>query len=232
MKTLLKLTVLSLFVSILSCKKESDSIIFDYKYSETENVLNCENIDTALYHEALMAFEDDIMKVYNTKNEDSRIAYTSFFRAAKRNAVVFQDLASPHSMKVFEALKSDTNLWIKNGQLNYNADIFKCIGNNLNDEGLATTYKALIETNSMRFDIFSAPLTAKLKTVHTDRYLATFMALDMFYSKLLDVDPTKVNENKQNEKPVNTKTVQPIMKNQKALEVKKGEDEHAGHNHE
>ncbi len=45
-----------------------------------------------------------------------------------------------------------------------------------------------------------------------------FLALELYYSKLFDVDPTKVTENKPND--------------EQAVEVENIEDEHAGHNHE
>lgn len=232
MKTLLKLTVLTLFLSVCSCKNDTNSVDLDYKYADAENVLNCDNLDTKLYNEALLAFEDDIMKTYNTRNSDVRVAYTTFFRAAQRNKVNYQELVSPHTMKVFEALKSDSDLWIDN-TLNYNADILTCIGNNLSDKGLATTYKALIETNSMRPNLIAAPLLSKIKTANTDRYLATFIALEFFYSKLDGVDPKKVTENKEVEKPViKTNPNKPSIKQKLDLKTEDQNDTHAGHNHD
>jgi hypothetical protein len=233
MKTLLKLTVITLFLSVLSCKKESKAADFDYKYLETENVLNCTNVETQLYYEALMSFEDDILKTYNTRNTDLRVAYTNFFRLAQRNGVNYQELASPHSMEVFEALKNDSDLWTDNNKLNYNADIFTCIGENLNDKGLATTYKALISTNSMRPELFGAPLLNKIKTANSDRYLATYVALDLFYSNLFNVDSSKVTENIPPEIPkYRTEPGKPIIKLDSKSEAETNEDEHAGHNHE
>ena len=232
MKLLLKLTVVTLFIGVLSCANENKTADFDYKFIETENVLKCENIDTQLYFEALLSFEDDIVKTYNVRNTDLRVAYTTFFRLVQQNRVNFEELASPHSMEVFETLKSDSDLWVDNNTPNYNADIFSCIGENLNDKALATTYKALISTNSMRPELFAAPLLNKIKTANTDRYLATYVALVMFYSNLYDVDPTKVTENIANERVTAGKEpVKPLINATNKVE-KAANDEHAGHNHE
>lgn len=231
MKTLLKLTVITLFLSVLSCKNDKTiTDNFDYKYADTENTLNCNGIDTKLYHEALMAFEDDIMKTYNTRNSDIRVAHTTFFRTAQRNQVNYQEIVSPHTMKVFEALKSDQDLWTENNKLNYNADIFTCIGNNISDKGLATTYKALISTNSMRSDLIGAPLQNKVKTVNSDRYLATFIALEYFYSRLFKVDPLQVTEKDVPTNTVTKKEAKKTMVNTNLSDNTK--DAHAGHNHD
>lgn len=229
MKTLLKLTVIALILNVLSCKNEQKTTDFDYNYADIENVLICNNLDTKLYHEALLSFEDDILKTYNTRNTDIRVAYTTFFRTAQRNQVNYQDLVSPHTMKVFEALKNNSDLWVDN-KLNYNADIFTCIGENLKDKDFATTYKALISTNSMRSDLIGAPLQNKVKTANSDRYLGTFIALEYFYSKLSKVDPTMVTENKALDIPQNKSETRKTMVNTKESS-KTDNDAHAGHNH-
>lgn len=231
MRTLSRFFVMTFFLSVLSCKNDKRTTDnFDYKYADVENTLKCDGINTKLYHEALMSFEDDIMKTYNTRNTDIRVAHTTFFRTAQRNQVNYQELVSPHTMKVFEALKSDQDLWTENNKLNYNADIFTCIGNNISDKGLATTYKALISTNSMRADLIGAPLQNKVKTANSDRYLATFIALEYFYSKLHNVDPNQVKENDETNNEVKKTESSKALINTKTNEA--NNDPHAGHNHD
>ncbi|WP_250434289.1 hypothetical protein [Hanstruepera flava] len=228
-KSILKLAVLTVLLTVLNCKNETQTVDFDYKYTETENALNCTDVDTKLIHEALLSFEDDIMKTYNTRSSDLRVAYTNFFRATQRKGVKYQEVVTPHSMEVFNALKNQSQLWNADNTLNYKADIFTCIGDNMKDKGLATTYKSLISVNSMRADIFGAPLLNKVKTANTDRYLAAFIALDLYYSKLFDVDPTQVTEKKIQEKTTyRTEPGKPLIKQKPATEKT---DDHAGHNH-
>lgn len=228
MKTLLKLTLIVVCLSFYGCKNENSTTTFsDYKYAnETENVLKCDGIDTKLYHEALLSFEDDIVKAYNSRNNDPRVAYTTFFRTHLGNRVNFQEVVSPHSMKVFEALKGQPDLWNSDNSINYNAAIFECLSSNFKNQSLATTFNALVETNSMRLDLIGAPLQKEMKNASSDRYLSTYIALDMYYANLFKVDPTKVTE-----KPdVEENTLQ-TTPSKPTLKQKASDDPHAGHNH-
>lgn len=227
MKTLLKLTVVVLCLSFYSCKNEPAAATFnDYKYTDTENVLNCTEVDTKLYNEALLSFEDDIVKAYNSRNNDPRVAYTTFFRTHLGNRVNFQDVVSPHTMKVFEALKGQPDLWNSDNSINYNAPIFKCLSSNFKNQSLATTFNALVQTNSMRLDLIGAPLQNEVKNASSDRYLSTYIALDMFYANLFKVDPTKVTE-----KPAVEENALQTTPSKPTIQQKPADDPHAGHNH-
>jgi hypothetical protein len=226
MKSLLKLTVIVLCLSFYGCNKETSTVTFnDYKYTETENPLNCSDVDTKLYNEALLSFEDDILKSFNNRNGDLRVAYSSFFRNLLRNQVQFQDVVSPHTMKVFEALKGQSDLWNSDNTINYNADIFKCLSSNFKNQSLATTFNALVQTNSMRLDLIGAPLQKEIKNANADRYLSTYIALDMFYANLFKVDATKVTEKPEAKEAIQTTPSKPVVNEKPA------DDPHAGHNH-
>lgn len=230
MKTLLKLTVIALCVLLFNCKKETAAASFnDYKYGDTENVLNCSDVDTKLYHEALLSFEDDIIKSFNSRNNDPRVAYTTFFRSLLGNRVDFQTVASPHTMKVFEALKGQPDLWNSDNTINYKAPIFDCLSSQFKNRSLATTFNALVETNSMRLDLIGAPLQKEIKNAHSDRYLSAYIALDMYYANLFKVDPLKVTE-----KPAKEETTLQVSKDRPTLKLNtpENEDPHAGHNHD
>ncbi|WP_104734226.1 hypothetical protein [Hanstruepera ponticola] len=227
MKTLLKLTVLVLCLSFYGCKNEPSAATFDdYKYADSENVLNCNDIDTKLYNEALLSFENDILKAFNSRNNDLRVAYTTFFRTLQGNRVQFQDVASPHSMKVFEALKGQPDLWNDDNSINYRADIFNCLSSNFKNQSLATTFNALVQTNSMRLDLIAAPLQKVIKNANSDRYLAAYIALDMYYANLFNVDPTKVIEKPETDEAIQTTPSKPTINQTPA------NDPHAGHDHD
>ncbi len=228
MKNLLKLTLIVVCLSFYGCKNENSTASFsDYKYAnETENVLKCDGIDTKLYHEALLSFEDDIVKAYNARNNDPRVAYTTFFRTHLGNRVNFQEVVSPHTMKVFEALKEQSDLWNSDNSINYNAAIFECLSSNFKNQSLATTFNALVETNSMRLDLIGAPLQKEMKNASSDRYLSTYIALDMYFANLFKVDSAQVTE-----KPdVEENTLQ-TTPSKPTLQQKASDDPHAGHNH-
>jgi hypothetical protein len=192
-KTPLKLTIIALSLILFNCKKNSESFN-NYKYTTEENILVCDEINTKLYEEALLSFEDDITDKYDTKNKDIRRAYSFFTRDALANKVDYQAIVSPHTMEVFEAIKNDKDLWNEDNSINYNSDIIDCLSHNFKDKNLQTTFNALVSTNSMRSEIFGAPLIKHVKNSHEDRYMATYVALDLFYTNLFNVDPTKVVE--------------------------------------
>ncbi|MEO8935130.1 MAG: hypothetical protein ABI295_12565 [Xanthomarina sp.] len=196
-KQLLKFTIILLSLTVFTCK--NDSVTFNnYKYIDQENILVCELVNTQLYFEALLSFEDDISNRYDPEHKNIRRGYSAFTRDALNKTLNFQDIVSPHTMEIFEVLKNDTDLWHSNNTLNYNSKLLTCIGDNLKNEGLKTTFKALVSTHSMRPDIFGAPLTTQVKNAHQDRYMAAYVAFDLFYANLFDIDPTKVIENKRN----------------------------------
>ena len=203
-KTTLKLTFIVLCLTLFNCKKESVSFN-NYKYANEENVLICENLDTKLYLEALLSFEDDIASYYDKKNKNIRRAHSFYFREAIANKAKYEEFVTPHTMEVFEALKKDKDLWNDDNSINYNADIFTCIASNFKVVGLQTTFNALVSTNSMSPELFGAPLKTHVKNAHEDRYMAAYIALDLFYAKLFDLDPATIIERiepSNNEEPV------------------------------
>lgn len=205
-KTLLKLTFMTLSLTLFNCKNETTSFN-NYKYANQENVLVCENVDTKLYLEALLSFEEDITSYYDPKTKDLRRSYSFYTRNAIANKTIYQDLVSPHTMEVFEALKNDKDLWNTDNSINYNSELFSCIGNNFKNKDLQTTFKALVSTNSMRPQLFGAPLTKHVKNSHEDRYMAAYVAFDLFYANLFNIDPTTITENSQKTKDSNTSTI-------------------------
>ncbi|MDO5976719.1 hypothetical protein Q4Q40_21165 [Flavivirga jejuensis] len=193
------LITLLLTLTLLNCKKENT--FSEYQYADSPVVLTCNDFNSKLYHEALYTFENDILNFYSKTNKNtSQIqAYNQFVRAAVYRRIKYEDIVSAHTLKVFEALKNENTLWDANNtksHLNYNSVIIDCITNNIEDTALKTTFNALVSTNSMSPKLFGAPLLNKYRTAIKDKYLATYIALDLFYAKLFDVDFTKVNLNK------------------------------------
>jgi hypothetical protein len=193
MKITLKITFIALCLTLFNCKKETASFN-NYKYANDETILVCENLDTKLYVEALLSFEDDIASYYDQRNKNIRRAHSFYFRDAIANRAKYEEFVSPHTMEVFEALKQDKDLWNADNSINYKADIFTCLSSNFKVEGLQTTFNALVSTNSMTPELFGAPLKIHVKNAHEDRYMATYIALDLFYANLFNVDPTIITK--------------------------------------
>lgn len=223
MNTKINFITILLVFALASCKKENT--FTDYKYAYEPNTLTCDNLDTKLYNEALYSFEADILSFYgkNNPNYNQLQAYNQFIREGIYGRANLEGIISKHSTKVFEALKNDKNLWIsQNGStgLNYKSPFLDCISKNMSDKSLKTTFNALISTNSMSPKLFGAPLLTNYRFVQNDKYLATYVALDLYYSKFFDIDFAKINFDKP-DSPVDFNNVpqQPV------------EDPHAGHNH-
>ena len=191
MKTYLKLTIILLIMVVFTnCK--NDPKLSEYKYPEKEFQVNCENIDLDLIKEAVYSFEADITDYFSQKGRESLSqAYPRVVNYGQNSRANFNKIPSPHTQEIFEILKTDTELWNLDGEtksLNYDHELVKCIANNLTDKDLKTTFNALITTNSMSAKLFREPLKRKAYLAVNDIYLATYIALDMYYAKLFDMD--------------------------------------------
>ena len=191
MKPKFYLITLFFIASLSSCKKEST--FTDFKFSDKPATFACENLNSKLYNEALYSFENDIMDFYGKGQKNLVSPYSQFIRLAVYGRANYRDIVSDHTLKVFEALKNDSDLWDLNNpksHLNYNGALMDCISKNITDKDLKTTLNALLSTNSMSPSLFGAPLTSKYGLVLSDKYLASYVAFDLFYAKLFDVDFT------------------------------------------
>lgn len=213
MKTRLIYFVICL--TLVNCKNSKPELIF--KYSDKPIAINCSETDSKLFNEALHHFEESITEKYQNKNSNLNLSYRTFIRESATNRIDYNTISDQHSLDVFEALKNIDGLWIQNKDnisINYNHEIFKCISNNIIDKDIKTTYNALLSTKSMNFRMLKDLLITKSNRLNTDKYLATHVALELYYSKLSNVDLSK-----QQETPKDTKTL-------------KEKDPHAGHDHD
>lgn len=198
MKAKFNLIVFLLALVFSGCKNKNT--FKDYKFTNNGTVIACndENLD-AIVNEALFSFEDDIIKFYSKGQPNPNInqAYAQFVRNAINGRVKYTDIVTPHTIKVFEALKKENSLWdAKNSKshLNYSSAFFQCLAENIQDKSLKTTINALISTNSMSPRLFGSPLMTRYRSAISDKYLASYIAFDLYYAKLFDVDLSKAEE--------------------------------------
>ncbi len=181
-----------------SCKKEN--AFTEYEYADKPVALECANLNSKLYNEALYSFENDILNFYGKDKKSLLLAYSQFIRLSLYSRVNFKNMVSEHTLKVFEALKNDSELWDINNtvsHLNYNSGYMDCIAQNITNPDLKTTLNALLSTNSMNPKLFGAPLSTNYSSTLSDKYLASYVAFDLFYAKLFDVDFSSVEKEKQ-----------------------------------
>jgi len=217
----LKLTLLALCLCLFNCKEAKETpkkVEFNYKYPSVQKLIDCENIDTSLLQEALYSFESDLENFYTPDKPILSRAYSIFTAQAVSNKVDYKKMVSPHSKKVLEALKQDKDLWINNpdgSPVNFNHPLFKCVAEKIGDEPLQKTFSALIETNSMSMRMIGNELRPKTFRMKDDKYLAIFMALELYYGRLYNLDLSADTSTATDETSGTTE-----------------DDAHAGHNHQ
>lgn len=223
MKTLKIIALSTLMLLGFNCKEEPKQFA-DYQFIDKGETVSCENMDTKLFNEALYSFEEDIKNFYGNPERDRGNLlrpYSSFVREAVTERANYAEIVSPHTIKVFEALKTKKEIWNEKNlksNLNYRSAFFQCMANHIKDDALTQTMKALLDTDSMSPKLFGAPLQTSSSQALNDKYLAAYIAFDLYYAKLFDVDLSQVAQKEKNEDASLTDEA-PVS------------DPHAGHNH-
>lgn len=217
-----KLVTLSVILSftLFNCKQEPTAPEFPLLYANRNEITQCATKDSLLLNEALQSFETDLLDTYGDERKNSNRAYTQFFNAIRTKRIDYTVMASDHTKQIMEALKTQPGLWTTDGteyNLNYSNPIVECIATNMTDSGFKTTFNALLDTNSMSYRMYSEAIRKQTTMLNKDKYLALFVALDMYYAKLFNVDFAKAEAAASN-----------IDFNAKPP---KKEDNHEGHNH-
>lgn len=237
MKITIKLLALVILVTLLGC---DNSKTIEYKYAESPNLLACDFPNGDLLKEAVYSFEKDIVNTYDKKFENVTKSYSSLINFRLRGSVNVKDIASEHSLTIAKALKEDASLWqTNNGQttLNYSHPLIDCLANNIKDNDIKVTYNSLLSTNSLKPNLILPLLSGSARLIQADGSLKTYIALELFYSQLLNVELEQLtNPNPQAQPEPATPSVNDVNLNKtqkqatplKAIE----KDPHAGHNHD
>ena len=108
--------------------------------------------------------------------------------------VNYEDIVSPHSLMILKNLKEKgflTNTSSSYSNLNYTNETINCIINNIKDEELKTSLQAQIETNFLNPKLMAENYRITVDDVFTDRYFASFIALETYYQYLVNLNITK-----------------------------------------
>lgn len=219
-----------LVITLFSCNQKSQ--FTDFKYADKPIALTCEGVNSKLLNEALYSFEEDITSHYSNINQPASLnkAYSQVIRNSIYGGLKLEDIVSKHTVNVFEALKKEKGLWDATNpksHLNYKNKVLNCISSSIKDTSLKTTLNALLSTNSMAPKLFGPAIVNKYRNALSDKSLAMYIALDLYYAKMFDVDFTKVNLDKPEQKVDFNKLPTPV----KPTIEKPAVDPHAGHNH-
>ncbi len=211
MKTIsINFLLVLLIFNLTGCKKENNVSSFsEFKYADKPQTINCSSADSKLLNEAIYTFENDIANFYDAKQKNVIRGYNAFIRkAASNKKVAFEEFVSQQSVNIAKVL-NDTGIF-KNGGLDYNNDLIACIGENMAEGDLKTTFNALLSTNSMSKTLFGPALNGKASSIEKDKYLGLYIALEYFYSEINTIDFSQMDFEKRDAeqiekaKPINS----------------------------
>ena len=208
----ISIILLTLTISISSCKQEPK---LDYKYADQENFFLCSEADMDLLKEATYAFEDFILKNYDySQNSDIKLAYRNFLTNARHDLIPMAERLDPYEISIIKALKNEGHLWTisEHPKLNYKAAITSCISNTIQNDQFKNIFAALASSSTLKSTTVAPLILADLDLATKDKSIATYIALDMFYAKLINLDYT-------------------LSKDELSNVVKQHNRSHSGHNH-
>jgi hypothetical protein len=178
-----------------SCKTEPN---LEYKYLQEDELFECGAIDMDLIKEAVYAFEDYIKQHYSIQGEKSiEKGYYFYWEVSKGTRIPAVEFIDDHILAIRDELKKVDNLWVINGndaQLNMEHPIVKCIGDYMQDQKLKPIFNVLTESKTFKHNVFIAPMGRDPQAIRNDRALCTYLALNTFYARILNLDFSNLDE--------------------------------------
>ncbi len=185
-----KIALIAILIStIFAC---NNSTKLTYKYTEKDDPFKCANQDMKLVKEALYVFEDYILKNYDFKNRGLVLSsYDSFLLNSGHNFIPMAERIDEHMKTVFYTLREQENLWKTVDDqvlLDYNSNLVQCIVENVQDDQIRKVLDALLQTKTLKASTVAPILKRNAAQLQKDKALASFVALELFYAKLVDLD--------------------------------------------
>lgn len=198
MKPNFKVFAILLINLMMSCKNEVQ--LSEYRFEDKDLILNCEGQNSKLINEAIYTFED-ILKTKFVNNVNTEmgmdIIYSKYLNQIVNNRIRYEDLVTDRILEVFHVLKSKEDLWDLGSnvsKLDYHSSFFNCLAISVTDDHLKTTLNALMVTNSMSPSLFADPLMTRFRFVENNDALRAYIAFDLFYAKLFDIEEENLNK--------------------------------------
>lgn len=193
-----KISTLLVFTALLltGCKNEPN---IDYQYQQNDDLFSCDGVDMKLIKEAVYAFEDYINDHYSIEAPNSvEKGYYFYWEVSKTERIPAVEFINPHVLAIRDELKKIEGLWITNNdgeaQLDMSHPLVKCIGDQMENEELKKIFQVLVETKTFKNNVFLAPLKRDPIALYKDRSLCTYLALNTFYARILNLDFTNLEE--------------------------------------
>ena len=188
-------TLLIVAIMFLGCKNEPN---IAYKYQLEDDLFECDEIDMDLIKEAVYAFEDYIENYYFMEPPKSLDkGYYFYWDTSKSDWIPKVEFINPHILEIRDELKKIEGLWIINGieaKLNMSHPFIKCISDYMDDQELKKIFDVLVQSNTFKNQVFLAPLKRDPIKFSKDRALVTYLALNTFYARILNLDFSNLEE--------------------------------------
>lgn len=188
MKKISTILIIAL-VFTTSCKTEPN---LEYKYLQEDELFECGSVDMTLIKEAVYAFEDYIKYNYSIQGDKSiEKGYYFYWEISKGTRIPAVEFIDDHILAIRDKLKKVDDLWVINGDealLNMQHPIVKCIGDYMKEPRLKQIFNVLTESNTFKHSVFIAPMGRDPKVIRDDRALCTYLALNTFYARILNLD--------------------------------------------
>ena len=146
----------------------------------------------SLIKEALYSFEVYLLTNYDFKNRALLTSsYDDFLLNSGHNFIPMAERADDHIKAVFYALQEEKDLWKTVNDkvvLNYESDVMRCLISEIQDEETKNLMTSLTGTSILQASSIAPVLRRQGEALVTDKALATYVALDLFYAKLVELD--------------------------------------------
>jgi hypothetical protein len=175
---------------VYGCKEQT---AIDYKYSEKEELFPCSESEMDLIKEAIYAFEEYAINHYAKYTPKTIGQGMYFYWRVSINEETYPKLqvVPPHIIKLRDLLKQEKELWIITDEkvhLNYNHPILTCIGNAMSEKNKKEIFNTLLNSNTFKSNVYLQALKRKELELENDTAFRTYLALDTFYAKIMNVD--------------------------------------------
>lgn len=192
----MKKTILLLIIglTILSCTKP-----ITYKFQEEPQVIDCPGIDNQLMNEALYSFSDDIQRHFLMEIQEKdylnfQYSYAQYIYRGAANLLFFNEIASPHTIKIFKELEKQEGLFIEQkgkSNLNYHHEFVQCLISKIDRESLRDQIKHLLSVDYLSPEVMAETYRSSIRPAEVDPDFLLFIALDTFYQRFVQLDLTE-----------------------------------------
>lgn len=178
-----------------SCKEDTG-----YRYQDKPDIISCDDINYPLIKEAFYSFENDLYThSLDSLQVDLEASYNRWIYPSQDNEFDIKTLVSPYTVKMFKRLQNESpdlfELTNPDSNLNYDSALMQCIVENVRDEELKVTFKALIDTGTMSPKLFGDRLIFNLLKVTRDPYMRYYVIMEYGYGRMFFNDFSEIESN-------------------------------------